>query len=68
MITHFHQDRIGSIYSSDEQQKKGKRGDYRYIRTGLVEVGDDIDFTTIIDRGYPKYDSPFNLENDWENA
>ena len=49
MITHFHQDHIGFIYLSDENQKKGKWGDY--IGTGLVEVGDEIDFTTITDRG-----------------
>jgi hypothetical protein len=66
MITHFHQDHIGSIYTPDQEQKKGKRGDY--IRTGIVEVGDEIDFTTIIDRGYPKYDFPFDLEQDWESA
>ena len=67
MITHFHQDHIGSIYTADQhEQKKGTRGDY--IRTGIVEVGDDIDFTTIIDRGYPKYDFPFDLEQDWESA
>ena len=66
MITHFHQDHIGSIYTADLEQKKGIRGDY--LRTGIVEVGDDIDFTTIIDRGYPNYDFPFDLEKDWESA
>ena len=66
MITHFHQDHIGSIYTPDQLQTKGTRGDY--IRTGIVEVGDEIDFATIIDRGYPKYDFPFDLEQDWESA
>jgi hypothetical protein len=66
MITHFHQDHIGSIYTSSQQQKNGTRGEY--IRTGIVEVGDEIDFHTIIDRGYPNYDFPFDLEKEWESA
>jgi ribonuclease BN (tRNA processing enzyme) len=65
MITHFHQDHIGTIYTNGNQAN-GIRGDY--IRTGIVEVGDEVDFRTIIDRGYPKYDFPFDLENDWESA
>jgi hypothetical protein len=65
MITHFHQDHVGSIYT-DGNQAKGIRGNY--IRTGIVEVGDEVNFHTIIDRGYPKYDFPFDLENDWEKA
>ena len=66
LITHFKEDHIGSIYTSDQEQKKGTRGDY--ILTGIAEVGDEFDFTTIIDRGYPKYDFPIDLEQDWENA
>jgi hypothetical protein len=68
MITHFHQDHIGSIYTDANpiKQAKGVRGNY--TRTGIVEVGDEFDFHTIIDRGYPKYDFPFNLEQEWESA
>ena len=47
-----------------KSKRRVKRGDY--ILTGLVEVGDEIDFTTIIDRGYPKYDFPFDLEKEYQ--
>ena len=58
LLTHFHDDHMGSVKLSN---KKSEKGDY--ILTGITEVGDLIPFGKIIDRNWPDYDYPSPMSN-----
>ena len=58
LLTHFHDDHMGSVKLSN---KKSDKGDY--ILTGISEVGDLIPFGKIIDRNWPHYDYPTPMGN-----
>ena len=51
MITHFHDDHMGSV----RQMFPGKNG---YGLSGITLVGEKVGFKKLLDRGYPKYDFP----------
>ena len=51
MITHFHDDHMGSI----RQMFPGQNG---YGLSGITLVGEKVGFKKLLDRGYPKYDFP----------
>lgn len=53
LLTHFHDDHMGSVALSE---RTSDQGDYRL--TGITEVGDRVPFGTIIDRNWPDYDYP----------
>ncbi len=62
-LTHFHDDHMGARTS---EKKTSAGGDY-YL-TGITEVGDNIPFDKIVDRGWPEYNWPSeqlagNLDN-----
>lgn len=54
MLTHFHDDHMGT--PSPQSPKTGKGGDY--LLCGLPEVAEYLDFKTIIDRDWPEYNYP----------
>ena len=49
-LTHFHTDHFGNVNA----MKPGER----YGLSGIMELGEYVDFGKIIDRGYPDYDFP----------
>ncbi|MEX2230588.1 MAG: hypothetical protein WD824_00400 [Cyclobacteriaceae bacterium] len=57
LITHFHNDHFGGYYSGAPLSKTGK-----YYRSGITGVGDEIKINTMIDRGYPDYQYPFEMK------
>jgi len=58
--THFHADHLGDLGPDSPSSKSGN-----FKLTGLTEVGDQMRIETLIDRGYPNYDFPIDLRNDW---
>lgn len=58
LITHFHDDHMGSPLNVS------KRGEGRYILTGITEVADYVPIHKIIDRGWPSYNYPRSLDTD----
>jgi hypothetical protein len=58
MLSHFHEDHMGTI---DETSKTSKNGVYKL--SGITEVGDTFPFKKLLDRGYPDYDYPEPLES-----
>lgn len=56
LISHFHPDHIGSYSTS---LPLAPNGSFRI--GGITEVGGEIPFETIIDRGYPDYDYPTDI-------
>jgi beta-lactamase superfamily II metal-dependent hydrolase len=59
VITHFHDDHFGCLYTG---AKSSSQGDY--ILSGITGVGEHLKFKKIIDRGYPEYDYPYAIKND----
>lgn len=62
VISHFHDDHYGTITDSS---RRSKFGDYQL--SGIVEIGDLIPIKTIIDRDYPDYNFPVNLNAKYAN-
>lgn len=58
-LTHFHDDHMGAISPGLKVSKNGG-----YLLSGITEVGDNIPFEKIIDRGWPDYKYPVSLEDD----
>ncbi len=58
LLTHFHDDHMGSITGVTNHGK----GDY--LLSGITEVGEKIPFEKIVDRGWPDYNWPVSMEND----
>lgn len=56
LLTHFHDDHMGSFVQG---QKIANVGGYQL--TGITEVGENIPFSKIVDRGWPDYDWPIPL-------
>lgn len=56
LVTHFHDDHMGSIALSE---RKSDKGDYHL--SGITEVGDLVPFGTVVDRNWPDYDYPFAM-------
>lgn len=59
LLTHFDGDHMGDYYP---EAKTSKIGGYRL--TGITEVGDNIMFRKIVDRGWPDYNWPAPMDND----
>ena len=59
VMSHLHNDHMGDCNSSMPKSSKG--GPYRI--NGLTEILDDFPVTCIIDRGWPNYDYPFDMQN-----
>jgi len=57
MITHFHDDHFGSYYPGAPLSETGA-----YYLTGITGVGEQIPIGTMIDRGYPEYDYPYDMK------
>lgn len=57
VISHFDPDHYGHIDSKDAFAKNGQ-----YQLSGIMEVGSLIPIGTLIDRGFPDYDYPVDLE------
>ena len=58
IITHFHDDHMGSPVNVT------KRGVGGYVLTGITEVGEYIPIRKIMDRGWPNYAYPRSLDTD----
>jgi beta-lactamase superfamily II metal-dependent hydrolase len=58
VISHFHDDHMGSPL---HQTKKSKEG---YVLTGITEVADYIPIRKLLDRGWPDYTYPQPFDND----
>ena len=58
VMTHFHIDHFGDVNSSTP---KSANADYRL--NGLTEVMDEFKVAKMIDRGYPDYDYPFDMQS-----
>ncbi|MDO1444948.1 hypothetical protein Q0590_01730 [Rhodocytophaga aerolata] len=56
LITHFHDDHYGCIFPGAKTSAKGG-----YTLTGITGVGDAIPIGTLLDRGYPDYSYPTDL-------
>lgn len=57
VITHFHSDHFGSISPSSRLSVNGS-----YRLTGITELNEYIPIGKLIDRNYPKYDYPIDLQ------
>lgn len=65
MISHFHDDHTGDT-GIDAPMTQGRGDDYKLI--GIAEVGETMRFKNIIDRGYPSYNYPTDIDDvDTEN-
>lgn len=58
IITHFHDDHMGSPLNVTKRSAGG------YVLTGITEVGEYIPIRKIIDRGWPDYTYPRSLATD----
>lgn len=63
IISHFHADHYGSINSTSPFSVNGK-----YRLSGITRIGDAIKINTLIDRGYPNYNYPLNLQSHFLKA
>ena len=54
LVTHFHNDHIGTPSSYSIPSSNGK-----YLMTGVSHVGNFLDIENFVDRGYPDYDFPY---------
>ena len=59
ILTHFHDDHMGSLSRISPTSSAGN-----YKLTGITEVGEHIRINKIIDRGWPGYDFPRSFERD----
>ncbi len=56
-ISHFHEDHYGHVHAQTPDSPSGA-----YKLAGLTRVGDIIPIRTMIDRGFPAYDVPTDLD------
>lgn len=57
VITHFHDDHFGAWYPGAPKSASGK-----FLLTGITGVADLLPLKTLIDRGYPSYNYPYDLK------
>lgn len=57
LITHFHDDHFGAWYPSAPLSASGK-----FLLTGITGVADLLPIRTLIDRGYPVYNYPYDMK------
>ena len=57
IISHFHEDHIGSFYENAPRSANGN-----YILTGITGVAELLPIEVLIDRGYPDYDIPYDMK------
>lgn len=60
MITHFHPDHVGD---TDVAIDTTRNRSFNYILTGAALSGEFLKFGKILDRGWPDYNYPQNIEN-----
>ncbi|MDD4109319.1 MAG: hypothetical protein PHH93_11425, partial [Prolixibacteraceae bacterium] len=60
LLTHFHDDHIGTF---NEDMRKSVSGNY--VLSGITEIGENISFGKIVDRGWPDYDFPAPLKAEY---
>ncbi|MBD2752726.1 ComEC/Rec2 family competence protein [Spirosoma validum] len=58
LITHFHDDHMGTPLNVTKRSASG------YVLTGITEVGEYIPIRKILDRGWPDYAYPRSFAND----
>ena len=58
VMSHLHNDHMGDCTSAHPMSSNGS-----YKLNGLTEILDDFPVTRIIDRGWPDYDYPFDMQN-----
>ena len=64
VLTHFHNDHFGGYTSS--LPKSANSSTYSLI--GFAEIFDNFKIGTLLDRGYPDYNYPFNMATMADNA
>jgi beta-lactamase superfamily II metal-dependent hydrolase len=57
LITHFHDDHFGAWYPAAPLSTSGK-----FLLTGITGVADLLPIHTLIDRGYPDYNYPYDIK------
>lgn len=57
LITHFHDDHFGAWYPAAPLSASGK-----FLLTGITGVTDLLPVKMLVDRGYPKYDYPYDIK------
>ena len=58
VLSHFHEDHMGSFYSGAPVSANGK-----YVLTGLTGVDQLVPFSMLLDRGYPGYNIPYDMKS-----
>ena len=58
MLSHFHQDHMGAVRRTSKKSKKGP-----YQLTGITTLGEHIPILMMLDRGWPDYNYPRQLES-----
>ena len=58
VLSHFHEDHMGSYYTGAPVSKNGK-----YVLSGLTGVDQLIPFGMMLDRGYPHYNIPYDMKS-----
>lgn len=58
LLTHFHTDHYGAVREGLPYKEEGD-----YYLTGITEIAEYIPIKKIIDRGFPSYNFPLNLQN-----
>ena len=64
VLTHFHGDHMGSAQSTYPKAANGGS----YILSGMTEIFDNFNIGTLLDRGYPDYNYPFDMASKADNA
>lgn len=64
VLTHLHGDHFGSTNSSLPKSSNSST----YYKTGMAEILDDFPVTSLLDRGYPSYNYPFDMATMASNA
>lgn len=58
ILSHFHEDHMGSYYENAPRSSKGN-----YVLTGITGVAEHITVENLFDRGYPFYNVPYDMKN-----
>ena len=58
LLSHFHSDHMGGWYESAPTSQKGT-----YLLTGITGVAELIPIETLVDRGYPTYNFPYDFRS-----
>lgn len=58
VLTHFHEDHMGSYYENAPRSAKGD-----YVLTGMAGVAELLPIETLLDRGYPAYNIPYDMKS-----